>query len=420
MLRLLALAAVLAAAVPAHADDCDPTDPAGGTWTSYIAAGIAACEADPACATSGRMPSNVPPRGAHGRFATLDATLAATSEARAASHAADATAGGELVAHGAAGWRGGLQLCARTDLVAGRESRGDTAVQVAFPMMFSGISIGGEQEWQLRPALDAPRVWLRRAYTVDEVHAGVAMILWARAGGGTATVFPMRMTDESHEQDGYRAVFETWRLGAYEQTGPSGTLEVLPWTHEAMYPRGVGTDAAPAEPSSWLDRVDLFDVVHQSGDVTFELALGGVWASSQLKCRACAPVVATAAVSWRAAGATWSARAERSAQLAMDDTVTVEDRVTGGVVLPEQGFALRATAFAALTRTTDAPALQLTGGGAVGVDVVLPEKVQLAVDASLARSYYGRLDGAPAPAPELAGLGTVKLERTFVVLPPRG
>ena len=46
MLRLLALAAVLAAAVPAHADDCDPTDPAGGTWTSYLAAGIAACEAD--------------------------------------------------------------------------------------------------------------------------------------------------------------------------------------------------------------------------------------------------------------------------------------------------------------------------------------------------------------------------------------
>ena len=143
-----------------------------------------------------------------------------------------------------------------------------------------------------------------------------------------------------------------------------------------------------------------FDVVHQSGDVTFELALGGVWASSQLKCRACAPVVATAAMSWRAAGATWSARAERSAQLAMDDTVTVEDRLTAGVVLPEQGYALRASAFAALTRTTGAPALQLTGGGAVGVDVALPEKVQLAVDASLARSYYGRLDGDPAPAPE--------------------
>ena len=419
MLRTLVIATLLASAASARADDCDATDPAGGTWSTAIAATFEACEADPQCAKTGRAPDHLPELGRHGGFVELDADAAATSQARTAARATDAAAGGEVAAHFTGGWHAGPQVCVRTDVVAGTESHGDTAVQVALPIGFSGVSFGGEQRWQLRPALDASRVWLRRAYTVDEVHVGGAMILWA-SGSGASDVFPLRETAEIHEQDSRRAVFETWQLGAYEHTDADGRVEVLPWTHEAMYPDGPGTDAAPKPASSWLDRLDLVDITHRFGDTTVELAGGWLWSSQPLSCRACAPIAVTAAVTGPAGRATWSVRAERSAQLAMDDTVTVEDRLSAGVAYPLGGVDLRASAFAALTRTTDAPAPVVTGGGALGLDVDLPAQVQLAVDAAVARSYYGRLDADPSPAPELAALGTVKLERHFIVLPPRG
>jgi len=98
----------------------------------------------------------------------------------------------------------------------------------------------------------------------------------------------------------------------------------------------------------------------------------------------------------------------------------VEDRLSANVVRAWSHHALRASAFAASTRTTAAPHAQLTGGSAVGLDLALPEKLTLAVDVEVARSYYARLDGAAAGTPELAGQGTVKLERAFTVLPPRG
>ena len=49
--------------------------------------------------------------------------------------------------------------------------------------------------------------------------------------------------------------------------------------------------------------------------------------------------------------------------------------------------------------------------------MTLPEAVRLALDVEVARSYYARLDGDPAPTPELAGQGTIKLERRFTYNP---
>jgi hypothetical protein len=106
-------------------------------------------------------------------------------------------------------------------------------------------------------------------------------------------------------------------------------------------------------------------------------------------------------------------RVERAAYLAMDDTITIENRVTAGY---HDGM-WRAGAFAALTHTSTDPKPQVTGGGSAGVDVALPEELKLALDIEVARSYYARLDGDPGPTPQLAGIGTVQLTRKFNVNP---
>ena len=70
-----------------------------------------------------------------------------------------------------------------------------------------------------------------------------------------------------------------------------------------------------------------------------------------------------------------------------------------------------------MTRTTADASPQLTGGGSAGMDVDLPQKLKLALDVEVARSYYARLDSDPEPRPELAGTGTVRLTRHFTVNP---
>ena len=105
--------------------------------------------------------------------------------------------------------------------------------------------------------------------------------------------------------------------------------------------------------------------------------------------------------------------AERTAHLAMDEVITIEDRLSAGF---HDGM-WRAGAFAARTRTTANTTSELTGGGSAGLDLSLPEKLQLALDVEVARSYYARLDADPEPRPELAGTGTVRLTRHFTVNP---
>jgi hypothetical protein len=186
---------------------------------------------------------------------------------------------------------------------------------------------------------------------------------------------------------------------------PGSHLEVLPITIATMYPHGPGTDAAPLPISSELTRVDAVDLSSRHGDLTYDVAVGALFASH--------PIHLPVAGSLGIAVGPWSARVERSAYLAMDNSLTIEDRISGAY----RDGRWRAGAFAALTHASDEPRAQVTGGGSAGLDVALPEEVKLAVDVEVARSYYARLDGDPRPTPELAELGTVRLERHFTVNP---
>jgi hypothetical protein len=395
--RLLALALVLASPL-AQADDCDLLDPAPGTGATQIAQTFDACVADPVNCKPAVAP---PSRERHGFLAGGDATLGTLNQAQSDGEVLSA---GELAAKGRVGWRSGPQACGSTDLIAGTQTRGDTAFHVVFPWPFfeTGM-LGFEQQWQLRPRLDASRIYLRRLYSSTQVQAGIAPVAWAHADGGNAAVLAFRVNDMQRDQDRTGATLETVRLSAYESNHPTSHLEVLPVTWTTMYPHGIGPTGGEA--SSEMARVDAVALTHRGGAVTIDAAGGGLFASRPIA----VPLAGLLGVAW----GPWSARVERDAFLAMDDSITIEDRITAGY---HDGM-WRAGAFAALTHTSADAKPQVTGGGSAGVDVDLPEELKLAVDVEVARSYYARLDGDPSPTPQLAGLGTVKLERHFNVNP---
>ena len=390
----------LAIAAPAHADDCDLLDPATGTGATQIAkamdnALVNGCE-------DGVCPMDLPsPREHHGFFAGGEATAGTIGQARSDG---EALSGGTLAADGRIGWRAGLQACGSTNVIAGTESRGDTQFHVVFPWpFFETAELGFEQQWQLRPRLDDSRIYLRRLYSSSEFQGGIAPVAWAHKDGGNAAALAFRFDNLRRDQDRSGAMLETIRLSAYESTHPTSHVEIVPVTWSTMYPHGVTETGGFA--SSELTRADVADVTLRRGDVTYQAALGALFATQRIA----VPVAGSLGIAW----GPWSVRAARSAFLAMDDSITIENRASAAY----NDGRWRAGAFAALTHTSDQPRAQLTGGGSAGVDVALPEQVKLALDVEVARSYYARLDGDPLPRPELASVGTVQLSRTFTVNP---
>src|SRR2546423_108846 len=130
-------------------------------------------------------------------------------------------------------------------------------------------------------------------------------------------VLPLRMTLRSQSQDNFRSVFRTFRFALFESHDRDGQLEALPAAIEAMYPDGIGTDAAPLPPSSWLVRLDPVAFALARDGMTIEASLGDVWASQALACVACAPVAGKLAIA-RGAGAL---APERPAHLPTDERV---------------------------------------------------------------------------------------------------
>jgi hypothetical protein len=340
------------------------------------------------------------------------------SDARGAKDDSVATTGGELTARGQAGWHSGFQLCGHTDTVAGTYPHATNGFGIVFPHGFMAVALAGEQEWQLRPRLDAQRVWLRRIYTSNTANVGTALVLWSIDPQTTAAVGPFRFDLRSTSQDNFRSVYRTFHFAAFELHKPDRSVSVIPVDIEAEYPDGIGTDQNPTPPSSYLARLGTVDLDWPIGDdVRLSGALAGVFSSDPLTCATCLPVTGKLMASWSDGAGTWTAGAERSMHLAMDDTITIEDRASAAYARPMEHVTARAAAFAALTRTTADTRSVPTGGVSAGLDVRLPERVALSLDGELARSYYARLDGDPTPRPELAGVGTVRLHRDFVFNP---
>ena len=397
-MRAIVVGLVLISATAARAGDCDLADVAGGSWSTLAATEFDRCAADPVACQA-----QVPPRATSGAFATGEANVATVAEARTGT---DAVAGGELTASGRAGWHHAFEVCGHTDTVAARDGRGEWSLGLAWPHGFAPLEIAFDRQWELRPALDASRVWLRRTYTIDALDVDYAIAGWRDVDGTHRSALPFRFSVSGQEQDTTRARFETWWFALYESRRGDESLAVMPVSVELMYGNGVGPDAAPIPPTSWLAQVDALDLVHRFGAVMVDVAGGYVAASSPLPG---APVAARARATW----GVWSVRAARSAQLAMDQVMVVEDRLSADL----HDGRWRASAFVADTRTSATPDRALTGGGGAGVDLALPEKIQLALDVGMARSYYARLDGDVAPRPELAETGTVRLERHFNYVP---
>lgn len=390
----------LAIAAPARADDCDLLDPAPGTGATQIAKALDN-QLENGCA-DGMCPMDLPsPREHHGFFAGGEATAGTIGQAHSDG---EALSGGTLVADGKLGWRSGLQACASTNVIAGTESRGDTQFHLVWPWpFFETAMLGGGQQWQLRPRLDSSRIYLRRLYSQSEFSGGIGVVVWAHKDGGNAAALAFRFDNLTRDQDRSGAMLETIRLSAYESTHPNSHIEIVPVTWSTMYPHGVTETGGYA--SSELTRADVADVMLRRGNVTYDAALGALFATHRIA----VPVAGSLGVAW----GPWSLRAARSAFLAMDDSITIENRASAAY----SDGRWRAGAFAALTHASDQPRAQLTGGGSAGVDVALPEKVKLALDVELARSYYARLDADPLPRAEFASVGTVQLSRTFTVNP---
>jgi hypothetical protein len=296
-------------------------------------------------------------------------------------------------------------VCGSTDLIAGNETRGDNAFHIVFPWPFFETGMFGfEQQFQLRPRLDGSRVLLRRLYSSIKAQAGIAPVAWAHQDGGAAAVLPFRVDSTQRDQDRTGATLETVRFSIYESTHPDGRhTEVLPVTWTTMYPHGIGP--VGGEVSSELTRVDVVALTRTYGNLGYEVSAGALFATRPIA----VPVAGKLAITYHP----WAASVERAAYLAMDDSITIENRAAASY---HEGM-WRAAAFAALTHTSTDPNPQVTGGGSAGMDVSLPEQLKLALDVEVARSYYARLDSDPEPRPELAGVGTVRLTRHFTVNP---
>jgi hypothetical protein len=418
-----ALAVTLIAA-PARAEEppcpLDMFDAAGGTFSTMIAESMADCLGDPACAGGAGVARPPPPSG---RFADVAATIGVQSDTRA-SDGASRTGDAWLVGSGAvnAGWRRGPKACASGRAALGTESHVESNVGVAFPWTFVAVMIGGGQRWQVRPALSSPRVWLRRTFVENHVHAQMAFGVWRHASGGVSAIVPARIeTSYRRQLDGTPepGVSQRIALSMYEHAGSVTRVEVLRFAIESYYPDGIPPETVPDDmsrrPPIGIMRFDPLVLATRSGDHELELDAGIVSSDEPLDCRGCAPVVGTLAAGVRRGDDAWHARYDRDAHLAFDARVVVEDRLAVRYRHALGRHAVRLDGFAALTRTTAMTERDpvATGGVVAGVEAALAHGLALAVDVEAGRSYYARLDGDPTPVAEpVARLG-VALSRSF-------
>lgn len=422
-----ALAVTLIAA-PARAEEpacpLDMFDAAAGTWSTKIADAITDCLADPGCARdAGVEPTPPRPRPPSGRFADVAATIGVRSDARASEHAAR-TGDAWLVGSGAvnAGWRGGPKACASGSAALGTEPHVESNLGVAFPWTFVSVMIGGGQRWQVRPALSSPRIWMRRAFVENHVHAQMAFGVWRHASGGVSAIVPARIeTSHRRQLDGPPdpGVSQRLALSIYEHAGAVTRVEILRFAIDSYYPDGIPPETVPdhmaRRPPIGIVRFDPLVLATRRGDHELELDAGFLSADEPLACRGCAPVAGTLALGGRRGDDTWHARYDRDAHLAVDARVAVEDRLSVRYRHALGRHAVRVDGFAALTRTSAEGERDpvTTGGVVVGLEAALAHGVGLAVDLEAGRSYYARLDGDPAPVAEpVARLG-VTLSRSF-------
>ncbi|HEX7701487.1 MAG TPA: hypothetical protein VF403_12210, partial [Kofleriaceae bacterium] len=210
-------------------------------------------------------------------------------------------------------------------------------------------------------------------------------------------------------------------MSFYEHNDGDTHVEIIPMEFEARYPNGFGGANAPNPATSTLTTLEVADVEVTASGIHWGAAFGGAfaWGSADQICHGCTPIVGKLSAALPVAGGTLTTAVARSAHMAMDDVIAVEDRVSADFKRDSQHHALRAAAFAALTRTSTIDKPELTGGSSIGLDLKLPQKIVAAFDLAVARSYYSRLEGDVAPTPQLAGLGTMSLERRFNFTPGR-
>lgn len=100
-----------------------------------------------------------------------------------------------------------------------------------------------------------------------------------------------------------------------------------------------------------------------------------------------------------------SAGVERGMYLTMDSALAVEERATATLATTVDDVRVTASGFAAhsvIWRSKTASSEHETGGGALGVDVGLPDRWRLGGQAELARTFYATLDADRAPSVDTA------------------
>jgi hypothetical protein len=427
-LSATAALAVMTLAAPARADEpvcpLDMFDAAGGTFSTMIAEAVGDCLADPVCAhNAGLQPTPMRRPPPAGRFADAAATIGVQSDARA-SDRESRTGDAWLVGSGAvtAGWRGGPKACASGRAALGTESEVESNLGVAFPWTFVSVMLGGGQRWQVRPALSSPRIWLRRTFVENHVHAQMAFGVWRHASGGVSAIVPARIeTSHRRQLDGAPepGVSQRIAFSMYEHAGAVTRVEVLRFAVDNYYPDGIPPEIVPDDmsrrPPIGIMRFDPLVLATRRGDYELELDAGVLSADEPLDCRGCAPVAGTLALGVRRGDDHWHARYDRDAHLAFDARVVVEDRLSARFRHALGRHAVRIDGFAALTRTNEMTERDpvATGGVVVGLDAKLAHGVELAVDFEAGRSFYARLDGDPSPAAEPVARVGVALSRSF-------
>lgn len=117
-----------------------------------------------------------------------------------------------------------------------------------------------------------------------------------------------------------------------------------------------------------------------------------------------------------------SAGIERGMYLSMDAALVVEERATGSVATTVDGARLTASGFAAHSVIWTSPtesSEHVTGGGAIALELGLPDHWRLSNQAELARTFYASLEGERTPHVDTAFRFDLALHRTIANWVPK-
>jgi hypothetical protein len=286
-----------------------------------------------------------------------------------------------------------------------------------------GFAISHHLEYDVKPALSARRLWLRRRFTGQRISVeGSAFEAHDVRLPYGAAIFPYRVDVDLGAQEGEQRVLWSFETEGLRITPPRAIVMGDIYAPDAiiripaddlallgLFVRGTDTELAQII----VGGLDLGRIAGLSlgRGWTLDAKLGFAFGSVSPHASMVATVDVTTPRGFVAATLStehvqWTGRFEHDAQPTFDAAIAVEERATSTAVMKRWLPGVELAGFFAYTRLYEVSGTtgDWTGGASVKRAWQLGDHLTFAVSGEVARSYYARLDAATdaRPVPETA------------------